>query len=338
MNLATVRLALTLARREMRSGLGGFRLFIACLALGVGAIAAILSFSRAVEEGLRADAREILGGDVAVSVLYRDATPEQIAFMATQGELTHWVDSRTMAHPVKDDGRAALVQLKAVEPGYPLYGQVELQGGGSLADALARRNGVWGAVVEEAALRRMNVALGDKIKVGDTTVELRGILQREPDRGLNAFASLGPRLMLPLAAMADSGLVQAGSLLTWHYRLRLPNGVSDKSVVEIIQNRFPNTGLRIQGLEDAGGGIRFWLNRLTQFISLVGLASLLVGGVGVGNAISSFLATRLRTIATLKCLGAPERLVFTTYFLQIAIVTALGVAIGLIMEIGRAHV
>ena len=138
MNLATVRLALTLARREMRSGLGGFRLFIACLALGVGAIAAILSFSRAVEEGLRADAREILGGDVAVSVLYRDATPEQIAFMATQGELTHWVDSRTMAHPVKDDGRAALVQLKAVEPGYPLYGQVELQGGGSLADALAQ--------------------------------------------------------------------------------------------------------------------------------------------------------------------------------------------------------
>jgi putative ABC transport system permease protein len=334
MNLATLRLASTLARREMRSGLGGFRLFIACLALGVGAIAAILSFSRAVEEGLRADAREILGGDVAVSVLYRDATPEQIAFMATQGDLTHWVDSRTMAHPVKDDGRAALVQLKAIEPGYPLYGQVELQGGGSLADALARRNGVWGAVVEETALRRMNVALGDRIKLGDATVELRGILQREPDRGLNAFASLGPRLMLPLAAMTDSGLVQTGSLLTWHYRLRLPSGVSDKAVVEILQNRFPNTGLRVQGLEDAGGGIRFWLNRLTQFISLVGLASLLVGGVGVGNAISSFLTTRLRTIATLKCLGAPERLIFTTYFLQIVIVSAIGVAIGLIIGTG----
>lgn len=334
MNLTTLRLASTLARREMRSGLGGFRLFIACLALGVGAIAAILSFSRAVEEGLRADAREILGGDVAVSVLYRDATPEQVAFMATQGELTHWVDSRTMAHPVKDDGRAALVQLKAIEPGYPLYGQVELQGGGSLADALARRNGVWGAVVEETALRRMNVALGDRIRIGDATVELRGILQREPDRGLNAFASLGPRLMLPLAAMADSGLVQAGSLLTWHYRLRLPGGVSDKSVVEILQNRFPNTGLRVQGLEDAGGGIRFWLNRLTQFISLVGLASLLVGGVGVGNAISSFLTTRLRTIATLKCLGAPERLIFTTYLLQIVIVSTIGVVIGLIIGAG----
>lgn len=334
MNFGTMRLALTLARREMRSGLGGFRLFIACLALGVGAIAAILSFSRAIEEGIRADAREILGGDVAVSILYRDATPEQIAFLAAQGQLSHWIDSRTMAHPVKADGKAALVQLKAVEAAYPLYGRVELQGGGSLADALAKRDGVYGAVVEDAALRRMNVVLGDRIKIGDATVELRGILQREPDRGLNAFASLGPRLLLPLAAMTESGLVQVGSLLTWHYRLRLPAGASDKTVVELIQNRFPNSGLRVQGLEDAGGGIRFWLNRLTQFISLVGLASLLVGGVGVGNAISSFLATRLRTIATMKCLGAPERLVFATYFLQIAIVSAIGVAIGLVVGAG----
>src|SRR4029079_10058585 len=173
-------------RREMRSGLGGFRLFIACLALGVGAIAAILSFSRAVEEGLRSDAREILGGAVAVSVLYRDATPEQIAYLANQGDLTHWIDSRTMAHPVKEEGRAALIQLKAVDPSYPLYGTVGLQGGGSIVDALAKRNGVWGAVVEEAALRRMNVGLGDRVKIGDVTVELPGVIARGPNRARNA--------------------------------------------------------------------------------------------------------------------------------------------------------
>ncbi|TBR29526.1 MAG: ABC transporter permease, partial [Reyranella sp.] len=101
-------LAFRLARREMRSGLGGFRLFIACLALGVGAIAAILSFSRAIEEGLRADAREILGGDVAISLLYREATPEQIAFMREQGEFVRWLDSRAMARPTKPDGRPTL--------------------------------------------------------------------------------------------------------------------------------------------------------------------------------------------------------------------------------------
>ena len=94
----------------------------------------------------------------------------------------------------------------------------------------------------------------------------------------------------------------------------------------------------MRGLAEAGGGIRFWLDRLTQFIGLVGLASLLVGGVGVGNAISSFLAGRLRTIATLKCLGAPERLVFSTYLLQLAALALLGVAIGLVIGAGLPFV
>ena len=331
MNLAYLRLAVTLARREMRSGLGGFRLFIACLALGVGAIAAILSFSRAVEEGLRADAREILGGDVAVSLLYREATPEQVAWLGKQGEMTRWIDSRSMARPVKPDGRTALIQLKALEPAYPLYGAVELQGGGSLADALAQRDGVWGAVVEETGLKRMNVALGDQLKVGDATVELRGVIVREPDRGMNAFASLGPRLMIPLAAIAESGLAQQGSLLTWEYRLRLSPGASDLQTIGRMKAAFPEAGWRVRGLGDAGGSLQFWLSRLTQFLSLVGLAALLVGGVGVGNAISSFLTARLRTIATLKCLGAPQRLVFLVYFLQIGALALLGVAIGVVI-------
>jgi putative ABC transport system permease protein len=327
-------LAFRLARREMRSGLGGFRLFIACLALGVGAIAAILSFSRAVEEGVKADSREILGGDVSISVLYREASPEQEAFLRQQGTLTRWLDSRAMAHPVKEGGRATLIQLKAVEQAYPLYGTLELKGGGSLADALAKRDGVWGAVVEEAALKRMNIALGDTVKVGEATVQIRALIAREPDNGLNAFASLGPRLMMSLDAIAESALVQPGSLLSWQYRLRLPPGVSDKDTVEAIRARYPRDGWRVQGLADAGGSIRFWLDRLTQFLGLIGLSSLLVGGVGVGNSVSSFLATRQRTIATLKCLGAPQRLVFSTYFIQLAALALVGIAIGVVLGVG----
>jgi len=333
-----MNLAFRLARREMRSGLGGFRLFIACLAVGVGAIAAILSFSRAVEEGVRADSREILGGDVSISVLYREATPEQMAFLGQQGTLTRWIDSRAMAHPVKEGGRAALVQLKAVEQTYPLYGKLELQGGGALADALARRDGVWGAVVEDAALKRMNIALGDIVKVGEVPVQVRALIAREPDSGLNAFASLGPRLMMSFDALEESGLVQPGSLLTWQYRLRLPPGASDVAAVEAIRRHYPREGWRVQGLADAGGGIRFWLDRLTQFLGLIGLSSLLVGGVGVGNAVSSFLATRQRTIATMKCLGAPERLIFTTYFLQLGALALLGIAIGVAVGVALPFV
>ena len=327
-------LAFRLARREMRSGLGGFRLFIACLALGVGAIAAILSFSRAVEEGVKADSREILGGDVSISVLYREAAPEQEAFLRQEGTLTRWIDSRAMAHPVKEGGRATLIQLKAVEQAYPLYGRLDLKGGGSLAEALAKRDGVWGAVVEDAALKRMNIALGDLVKVGEATVQVRALIAREPDNGLNAFASLGPRLMMSFDALTESALVQPGSLLSWQYRLRLPPGKSDTSVVEAIRARYPRDGWRVQGLADAGGGIRFWLDRLTQFLGLIGLSSLLVGGVGVGNSVSSFLATRQRTIATMKCLGAPERLIFSTYFLQLSALALVGIVIGIVVGVG----
>jgi putative ABC transport system permease protein len=140
--------------------------------------------------------------------------------------------------------------------------------------------------------------------------------------------------MIPLAAIAESGLAQQGSLLTWEYRLRLPAGASDLQAIESIKAQFPDAGWRVRGLADAGGSIQFWLNRLTQFLSLVGLAALLVGGVGVGNAVSSFLTARLRTIATLKCLGAPERLVFLIYFLQLAALALLGVVIGLVVGAG----
>ena len=324
-------LALRLARREMRSGLGGFRLFLACLALGVGAIAAILSFSRAIEEGLRSDAREILGGDVAVSLLYREASPDQVDFLRRQGELVRWIDARAMARPVRSDGRPTLIQLKAVEPAYPLYGTLELQGGGALADALAKRDGVYGAVVEEAALRRMNIALGDEVKVGEATLQVRAIIKREPDLSLNAFASLGPRLMMPYAALAESQLVQPGSLLTYEYRIKLPPNVSVENTIDKIVAQYPTAGWRVQGLKQAGGSLRFWLERLTEFISLVGLSALLVGGVGVGNAVSSFLAGRLRTIATFKCLGAPERLIFATYFLQLGALAVVGVVAGVVL-------
>ena len=137
--------------------------------------------------------------------------------------------------------------------------------------------------------------------------------------------------MIPFEAVTESGLIQPGSLLNWEYRLRLPAGTSDVAVINTLKNRFPEAGWRVRGLAEAGGGIRFWLDRLTQFIGLIGLASLLVGGVGVGNAISSFLAGRLRTIAIMKCLGAPERLVLSTYLIQLSALAALGVLIGLVV-------
>ena len=221
-------LAFRLARREMRSGLGGFRLFIACLALGVGAIAAILSFSRAVEEDcVPMPARSWAATSRSRCSIARRRRSRWPSCASRASSFAGSTAARWRG-PTKSDGRPTLVQLKAVEPAYPLYGKVELADGGTLANAMGKRDGIWGAVVEESALRRMNMAPGDMLRVGDVAVEVRGIIAREPDRGLNAFASLGPRLMIPFDAAVELGLVQPGSLLTWEYRLRLPPGRSDQ--------------------------------------------------------------------------------------------------------------
>ena len=299
------KLAAIIARRELRSGLGGFRLFLACIALGVGAIAAILSFSRAIEEGLRADARALLGGDISVSRPYQPLTDEQLAYMVRDGAaVTGWVEMRGMARLDRDGARPTLIQLKAVDGRYPLVGTIELQGGMTLKDALAIRNGVAGAVVEDVALRRMGASIGDRIRIGESSFELRAVIAREPDRGLGLFG-LGPRVMIGEQALPSTGLLQPGVLRTHDYRVALRPGADWQAYRHDLIARFPEAGWRVRGLNEAGGGVRQWTDRLTVFLELIGLAALLVGGVGVGNAVDSYLLGRTRTIAILKCVGAP---------------------------------
>ncbi|HJQ60599.1 MAG TPA: FtsX-like permease family protein [Vineibacter sp.] len=324
-------LAARIALRELRTGLAGFRLFLACLALGVAAIAAILSMSRAVEEGLRADARLLLGGDVAVTQSYRPATPEQrAAFGERAAKVADWIEMRGMARAETPGARPALVQIKAVDAAYPLAGKLELAGGGELQALLRPRDGLPGAVVEEIGLRRLGASIGDRIRVGDATFEVRATIAREPDRGLGIFG-IGPRLMIARDALPATGLVQPGSLMTYEYRVLLPEGTSYRTWIGELRRRFPEAGWRLRGLNEAGSGVRTWVNRLTQYLALIGLAALLVGGVGVGNAVDSFLRARARTIAILKCLGAPAALITRTYFLQLAILALAGVALGLVV-------
>jgi len=328
---ASWSLAARIAVRELRTGLAGFRLFLACLALGVAAIAGILSISRAVEEGLRADARLLLGGDVAITQSYRPATAEQRAAFAERAtRVADWVEMRGMARADTPNARPTLVQIKAVDGAYPLAGTLELAGGGDLQALLQQRNGVYGAVVEEIGLRRLGVAVGDEIRVGDATLEVRGVIAREPDRGLGVFG-IGPRLMIARDALPGTGLLQPGSLMTYEYRVMLPTGTPYRSWITDLQRRFPEAGWRVRGLNDAGNGLRTWVDRLTQYLALIGLAALLVGGVGVGNAVDSFLRARSRTIAILKCLGAPAGLITRTYFLQLGMLASVGVAIGLVV-------
>ncbi len=318
-----------LARRELRGGLGGLRVFVACVVVGVAAIAGIGSLAASLAAGIAGDARALLGGDVEARLAYRAADAAEHAFLARSGALSEIATLRAMAR-TPDGRRQSLIELKAVDPAYPLYGRVVLSSPQDLGAALGPRNGVFGAVVAPAILDRFGVKLGDIIKIGDAALQLRGTIVREPD-AIAGGLILGPRVIIAAAALPETRLIQPGALVSYDYRLRLPPGTDAAAWVAAARAAFPQAGWRIRSFADAARPLQGLIGRLAQFLSLVGLTALLVGGVGIGNAVRGHIAAKTTTIATLKCLGGSTRLVFAVYLIEMVALALLGIGAGVVL-------
>ncbi|GGC50757.1 ABC transporter permease [Chelatococcus reniformis] len=322
-------LVLRLALRELRGGLRGFGIFLACLILGVTAIAGVASVSRSLSDGLAREGRRILGGDVAVSLLQRPATPEERRFLDSAGFVAAVANLRAMATGA---GGAALVELKAVDGAYPLVGAVETKPEAPLASLLAAHDGTFGAVADPALFARLNLAVGDRVSIGNATIELKAELAGEPDK-LSGGVGFGPRLILSQQALAATGLIQPGSLVRWTYQVVLPPArAGDAGLarsIDELEQAFPKAGWQIRSRVSAAPQFERNVERFTQFLTLVGLTALVVGGVGIANAVRGFVERQQPTIATMKSLGAPGRRVVAIYLTQIMIIAALGVLIGL---------
>lgn len=329
-------LALRLALREMRGGLRGFYVFIACIALGTGTIAAVNSLAFGLSDGIRAEGQAILGGDASFSLIHRQAGAEERAFLEERGRVSSVATLRGMARTL-DGERQSLVELKGIDGAYPLYGTSELRSGRPLQEVLAASAAggeVVPAVVEPSFVETMGLSVGDRFTLGRLTAEVSDIIAREPDR-LSGGIAFGPRVMLPIAALDRSGLVDVGSLVRWRYRIAGATGpLTDealKALVDDAKAAFPSAGWRIETRTEAAPGLERSIDRFAQFLTLVGLTSLAVGGVGVANAVRAYLARKRETIATLRALGAPARLVVATYFVQIVLLSLIGIAIGLVL-------
>ena len=325
--MASVPYALRLARRELRGGVRGFGVFLGCLVLGVTAIAGIGSLAASVSAGIRGDARALLGGDAAAQLAYRPASAAERKFLNDSGTVSEISTMRAMARTL-DGARRSLIELKSVDAAYPLYGQATLVPAQDLATALAPRDGVFGAAVEASVASRLGLGIGDRLRIGDAELQLRAVIDREPDAAV-ARLQFGPRVMISAEALAATGLIQPGALVTYDYRLKLPPGADAQRWAGAARAAFPQAGWRIRTFADASPSLQRFLDRVTLFLSLVGMTALLVGGVGVGNAVSGYVTSRTATIATMKCLGASRRLLFAAYLLQILAMASLGIAVGL---------
>jgi putative ABC transport system permease protein len=324
-------LTFRLAARELRGGLRGFYVFIACIALGVAAIATVGSFARSLGEGLVREGRVILGGDVAFSLIQREATAAEGAFLLSHGDLAISATLRAMARTL--DGRSALVEAKAVDGAYPLYGAVATEPSGELAALLARRDGAFGAVADPALLTRLDLQQGARLTIGAAAIELRAALTSEPDK-LAGGIGFGPRLLISEEALRATGLLQPGSLVRWHYRVRVPASASGDPAAETIEAakaQFPEAGWEIRGPNNATPQLERNIERFSQYLTLVGLTALLVGGIGVANSAKHYLDRKRDVIATLKSVGATGTRVVAVYFVEVLMLAAIGIAIGLVI-------
>ncbi len=307
-----------LALREWRGGTRGFRIFLGCLILGVAVMATVLSLGSAIRYTMAKESRTLLGGDVEIYQSNSALTDEQSQFITQYGTPSLTMEMRAMAHYKEAN---TLVELKAIDDHYPLVGTLET----SPAHLTPSGHDI---IVARELLERFNAQIGDMVTIAAATFRIAGIIEREPDRIVNAF-SFGPRLLLTHEQLKETGLMMPGALIRYRYRVLLNEDTSVKTFTTALEKTFPQNSWRVRDASEANESLKQFINRLEMFLSLAALATLLLGGVGISGAVRAFLEKKATTIAILKTLGSSERTVFQTYGIFIGIVTLLGVIIGL---------
>ncbi len=314
------RAAWRIARRDLNARFRGLRLLLVCLFLGVGALAAIGTLTGAIEQELATRGRAMLGGDVQVEVWQRPASPEEMTAFKALGTVSGGTRMQAMA---SSGELAAPVELKAVDAKWPLIGRLTLKDGRQVG---APQTGE--AWLGEGATERLGLKPGDDFTIGGQKLRASGIIADEPDRLSEGFA-LGPVVIVAAGFPAQAGLTQPGAMYRSKYRIALPTGREPLQVQAALQKQFPAAGLTIRERSKAAPGAERFVSRMGEFLVLVGLAALVIAGIGIGGGVASYLEARRGSIATLKVLGATSGDIARIYLIQIAVAALVGSLAGL---------
>ena len=317
-------LAWRMARREMNGSLSKFRIFLSALVLGVAAIGAVGSVAESMRSGIDGNARLLLGGDFEISSRHQRADDAIMTLAKKWGQIANTTEMRAMLR--SPSGERKLVELKAVDDAWPLVGDAKIEGPSSLTNGLETGS----VLLQPSLLRSLGLSIGDMVGLGEATLRVAGTLTSEPDRTVN-FGGFGPRVLISSQTLALTELEKPGSFISYRTKLLLDNPQdAAKAEVEIGQ-ALKQTHARIRNVSSAAPGFDAFIARTEAFLILVGLTALLIGGLGVGSAVRAWLHGRMPVIATFKCLGAPTKLIFRIYLLQIMAIAAIGVFIGLLI-------
>jgi putative ABC transport system permease protein len=295
------------------------RLLAVCLFLGVATLAAIGSLTAGIADELSNRGQTILGGDISVEVSQREATEEEKAELRKLGAVSETVRLRAMA--IADD--SALAELKAIDDAYPLYGTLTLADGKSVGQPKPGETYIGLSMSE-----RLDITTGDSVRFGEQPFRVAGIIGEEPDRLGEGF-TLGPVAIISLKSLPSTGLIQPGSMYDAKYRVKLPLNANAAVIAEQLEKQYATAGWDVDSRENGAPGTRRFIERMGQFLTLVGLAALVIAGIGVGNGVGSYLESKRASIATLKVNGADSGVIFRIYMLQIFTVAVFAILLGL---------
>ena len=334
-SVGKLKFPILMAIRELRSGVSGFRIFLACLILGVGTISAIGTVKSGIEIAISEKGSELLGGNAEAEFTYRLANSEELKWLETISQnISGIIEFRSMAKFVEGGANErALTQVKAVDNKYPLIGNVQLASGKSFKDVFRQPKS---AVMESDLASRLGINIGETFSLGLTQFVLRDIIQSSPDDAGTNFG-FGPRTIIKSEDLLESGLIAPGTLFTAKYRLLIEPFENLDELRTLAKIKFENNGMRWRDARNGAPGISEFVNRLSAFFIMVGLAGLVVGGVGIGSAVKSYLNRKISTIAVMRSLGATNFQIFMTYFVQLAIISFIGITIGLVIGASVPH-
>lgn len=336
--MATFYLALRFAIREMRGGLRGFFIFICCIALGVGAIGGIHGLSSSITDELTQQGKQLLAGDLRLSILQRQANEKEMAFLKAQGDVSTSVFTHTMAR-LADGSDQALVAVKAIDNAYPLYGKLITEPASNYESLFGKQSGHYGIVAAPLLLERLQLKTGDILQINNLNFTITAALKDEPDLLSEGF-QLAPRLFMSKEAIEKSGLLLPGSLYSYVYKVKVPETINDTALKEIgkkAESDFPNTSWKARTRLDAAPELGRSIDRFSQYLTLVGLTALTVGGIGIGNAVRAYLSRKRNVIATLKSVGASGSFITLVYYIQIMLISIIGILFGLFIALAIPH-
>ncbi len=339
------RFILRMAWRETRGAWRHFLYFFACIAIGVGALVGVSLFGTNVDRAVTKEARGLLGGDLEIRLTHPLSLAGQ-AVLQSLGErgmaFTHVSELVAMAARTTQGSSVTqstqIIELKAVESTYPLYGAIRLDPAQSpdvLLHPDERRCGghsCFGAVVQESLLIRMGLSVGDQLKIGQAMFLITGIVRTEPDRMANAF-SLGPRVMIAQEGLQAAELIKPGSRVRERYLVKIPPGMPVEPLLSELRGRLAADSARVSSYRAAQPQLKQFLDQLSRYLGLIGLTALFIGGLGVGTSIHAFLRDKLRTIAILKAVGADSATVVSTYVVQAIFLGCIGSLAGILLGI-----